>query len=812
MKTEKITRFCFAFLLWAGVLFCAVALVSFSPSDIPFLTSTAKGSAVSNLCGEVGAYISYHMLMQLGLASWGLLAILSAFGWLLMRGEHLNGIWPRLYASLFFIVSLACLLSLLDNIVFSPSKLNVPVSFGGIVGQAFARWLTAHLHALGTIILLGVVFLVSISVASNMWVNETTMAIVKRIFPKKGSKTAKPDKKKAEKKRPEPDRKEREGAGFGGVLKDVLIPPREDEDEDEESDEPLKPSRKPPKPKEEEPDLPFAGVPEKKVPPPAPKPRRRKQSFDETGYQLPPLSLFKPPTQKQKDFTKTLEAQASAITSCLKDFGVEAEVVRYEVGPTVTLYELKLPPGVKISTVSSLSDNLAMSLKAQSLRIIAPIPGKSTIGIETPNPEGETVVFRDLADLDSFDPDKYMLPMLLGKKGAGEPLVADLAKMPHILIAGATGSGKSVCLNSIILSLLAFRSPREVKFILADPKMVELSLFQGIPHLITPVVTNMRKAPGVLDWAVNQMEERYKILSRAGVRDIKGYNELGAKKLDELFPDPEEREEFPDHLPYIVIVVDELADLMMISKKEIEWSVTRLAQKSRAIGVHIVLATQRPSVNVITGLIKANMPCRISFQVSSKVDSRTIIDQIGSDKLLGRGDMLFLPPSSSKLTRAQGVFVSDDEIKRIIDFIRDQGDPEYDELLEKAAEKSAEQHKGSSATGKPSGFSAGGVKGKKNISYVAAAEKKQSDGDAPADLDELFEDAVQVVLEEQRGSVSLLQRKLTVGYGRASRLIDQMEQIGVLGEYRGSKPREILITLDEWKKRKEEMLGGSGGE
>ncbi|MEK6559783.1 MAG: DNA translocase FtsK, partial [Planctomycetota bacterium] len=436
-------------------------------------------------------------------------------------------------------------------------------------------------------------------------------------------------------------------------------------------------------------------------------------------------------------------------------------VVEIERGPVITMYELELAPGTKVGKVVGLSDDLAIALKAPSVRIVAPLLGKSSIGVEVPNIQRKTVMLRELLDTAEGVREKMAIPILIGKDVAGNPVISDLASMPHLLIAGTTGSGKSVCLNSIILSILFLRHPSEVQLLLVDPKMVEFSSFREIPHLISPVVTDMKKAAAVLEWAVNKMEERYALLASVGVKHIYGYNRLGASEIKKrLNPEGNANlEDVPYYLPHIVIVVDELADLMMVASKEVETSVIRLSQKSRAVGIHLILATQRPSVDVITGLIKSNLPSRISFYVASKVDSRTILDQNGAEKLLGSGDMLFLPPGTSKLVRVQGAYVSDEEVKNVVEYLKGRSAPQFNPEL----------------------------KGWKRTS-----EKDDSV------RDELYNEAVRIVLETQRGSVSLLQRRLEIGYSRAAKLIDLMAEDGIVGEYKGSQAREVFLTLEEW--------------
>ncbi|MBT6228472.1 MAG: DNA translocase FtsK, partial [Candidatus Scalindua sp.] len=491
-------------------------------------------------------------------------------------------------------------------------------------------------------------------------------------------------------------------------------------------------------------------------------PKNKRINFKDKDYTLPPVSLLDQLKKHKLDSDEHVMDKANVLKETLQQFKITAEVVGLEKGPSVTMYELELAPGTKVGKISNLADDIAIALKAPSIRVVAPIPGKSTIGIEVPNTHRKPVQMRELYETASKENDKRTIPLLLGKDIAGYPLISDLAAMPHLLVAGTTGSGKSVCLNSIILSILLFQRPEELKLILIDPKMVEFTAFKDIPHLITPVVTDMKKAAGVLEWAVAKMDERYKLLSKAGVRDLAGYNRLkDSEKLKRIDPEGVANpDDIPFHMPCMVIVVDELADLMMVASKEVEASIIRLSQKSRAVGIHLVVATQRPSVDVITGLIKSNLPSRISFHVFSKVDSRTILDQNGAEKLLGKGDMLFLPPGTSKLSRVQGSYVSDDEINRVVDYLKQISAPEFSSELK--------------------------------VWQSSAKEDNTT-------KDELYEEAVRIILETQRGSVSLLQRRLEIGYSRSARLIDLMAEDGIVGEYKGSQAREVFVTLDEWE-------------
>jgi len=442
---------------------------------------------------------------------------------------------------------------------------------------------------------------------------------------------------------------------------------------------------------------------------------------------------------------------AKKLEETLKSFGVEAKVVNVCRGPAVTRYELQPSPGVKVSKIVNLSDDISLNLAASGVRIEAPIPGKSAIGIEVPNKEVEAVFLKEVIESKEFRDNPSKLTFALGKDISGQNMVADIGKMPHLLVAGATGSGKSVCINSIIVSLLYKASPNEVKLLMIDPKVVELGIYNGIPHLLIPVVTDAKKAAGALNWAVQEMVNRYKLFADKGVRDIKGYNAVAK---------PEEGEET---LPQIVIIIDELADLMMVAPNDVEDAICRLAQMARAAGMHLVIATQRPSVDVITGVIKANIPSRIAFAVSSQVDSRTILDMAGAEKLLGKGDMLFYPVGEPKPIRVKGTFVSDKEVERVVESIKAQGEAEYNE----------------------------------NIIEKINSEKETQEAD-PGDNDELLPQAIELVVEAGQASVSLIQRKFKVGYARAARIIDQMEARGIVGGFEGSKPRQVLLSKQQW--------------
>jgi S-DNA-T family DNA segregation ATPase FtsK/SpoIIIE len=493
----------------------------------------------------------------------------------------------------------------------------------------------------------------------------------------------------------------------------------------------------------------------------------------EGDYEFPSMQLLdRPKPRNTKQLEQAIQQNADILQRTLAEFKVDGQVVAFQQGPVVTMLEVALAPGTKVTKIHALADDLAMALKAESVRIVAPIPGKSTVGVEIPNPIRDDVRMIPLLESAEFRNSKPAIPLLLGAAADGKPIVEDLASMPHLLIAGSTGSGKSVCINTILLSILMTRTPDEVRLILVDPKQVELSFFADIPHLLAPVVTDMKRASQVLEWLLDKMEERYDLLRRFEVRNIAAYNELGEKAIAKRAKDLEMDDEVVQvKIPYVVVVVDELADLMLTVGKDVETAITRLAQKSRAVGIHVILATQRPSTDVITGLIKANMPTRIAFKVAAKVDSRVILDQNGADKLLGMGDMLYLPPRSSMIGRAQGTYAADREVKRVVQFLRERYPQEFNQELIQLGQ----------------------------TPLLDSSEK-----------DELYDQAVRIVLGEQRGSASLLQRALSIGYTRASRLLDLMRAEGVVGAYKGSKASEVQMTLEDYEARVASQGGAAG--
>jgi len=503
------------------------------------------------------------------------------------------------------------------------------------------------------------------------------------------------------------------------------------------------------------------------------------------NYQFPPLSLLREPVAVDASASEEEHRQnAENLLRILSEFNVEVTLGEIHVGPVITRYEVVPAAGVRVEKIAGLDKNIALGMRAQSVRIMAPIPGKAAVGVEVPNQKATTVGLREILESEDWATAKADLPIALGKDVSGKPLISDLAKMPHLLIAGATGSGKSVCINAIISSIIYHASPRDVRLLMVDPKIVELKMFNVLPHMLIPVVTEAKKVPAALKWLLKEMEMRYQIFARVGVRNISSFN--NRKKTAKPGATPAETQgsldvgiaggepEIPDHMHYIVAIIDELADLMMVAPAEIETLVARLAQLARATGIHIIIATQRPSVNVITGVIKANLPSRIAFQVASQIDSRTIIDIKGAETLIGRGDMLFSPPGSSKLVRAQGAMVSDEEITKIIEFLQRNGPPVYAQDVQAHIDQAASEDDDEED------------------------DENDEAGDDMGDDEELYQQAMEVLKATRRASTSMLQRRLRIGYNRAARIMELMEEKGVVGPENGAQPREILVDLEKF--------------
>ncbi|HMO26899.1 MAG TPA: DNA translocase FtsK, partial [Tepidisphaeraceae bacterium] len=682
---------------------------------------------------------------------------------------------------------------------------GMPEGSGGILGIGAAGLLHQHFNTVGTILVLLVVFAVGLLLTADDLVIKTPVLVggaIKRTqqfapglklpairLPEiKLPKLSMPTRpRKSDDRTVKPDDDDDEPLKPAVLLETPKLPPRHlkvDEpvqlsyDDDDAAVEVAQSSDDDPAPSE------AAVIPPEDVsrvdePPPPPKkdivvrlptmlkPRQTAPPPPkELGeYHLPQWDCLADPehnyAESQEQFVRE---KAAILEQALREFDIDARVTEIDTGPVITMYELALAPGVKVSAITALTNDIMRALRAESVRIVAPIPGKNTVGIEVPNEEKEKVRMKELMQLAPEAMQKMAMPMFLGKDASGNPLITDLAAMPHCLIAGTTGSGKSVCINTIIMSIMYLQRPDTVKLILVDPKVVEMAPFKDIPHLMCPVINDSAKATSVLEWACQKMDERYDFLAEAGVRNIKSYNALTTHELIERFEPstPEEEAKIPKKLPYIVIIVDELADLMMTSGKEVESSIVRIAQKARAVGIHLVLATQRPQATVVTGLIKANMPSKIAFRVASKMDSRIVLDQNGAEVLLGQGDMLFLPPGASKPIRGQGTFIDDKEIRESVKLVKSLAEQQFEPEL---------------------------VQMRTGTGTV----------DEEAAKDPLFDEAVRVVLETKRGSVSLLQRRLTIGYARASRLIEAMASAGIVGDYKGSQAREAQITIDEWE-------------
>ena len=755
-----------------------MSLISHSPKDL----HVPRERAVYNACGPVGALVSHWIMVWFGrLAAFALAGLVTAGGLALLFRRRIEQWGWKCVGALLFLLALASF-----EVAFQGSFASSDTLPGGFYGQFFYNFLLGQISDFGTYVILALVLLVALLVSTDAlfspvlaraggavvdakrwhgvgetmkgWIPGTSGLRGRLSRSRDATKETRNSPRATGKSPPAPSRDAARGAndatGNAGADEEEYEDDDDAELEAEEDDDEAvreKPARPPLKIKV------FEPKPVTRRPP-------RAVSAPTGPYKLPPIDLLAEPKSQGDALDRNmLEQTADKIEETLGHFKIEARVVEVQKGPTITQYEVSLAAGIKVNKIINLADDLAMALKAQSVRIVAPIPGKSTVGIEVPNKLRAAVQIRELLESEEYRTEDYKLPLALGKDVAGNPVIADLGEMPHLLIAGSTGSGKSVCINTIIVDTIMSRTPDEVKLILVDPKMVELAQYENIPHLLAPVVTDMKKAPAVLNWMVDKMEERYELFAMAGVRHIAAFNALGREKLRERLKDKieEERiEEVPERLPFMVIIIDELADLMMTASKEVEASITRLSQKSRAVGIHVILATQRPSVDVITGLIKANMPSRISFQVASRVDSRTILDRNGAEKLLGKGDMLYLPPGTSALQRVQGTFISDKEIRDVVHYAMKQAEPQFSPELTRF-----------------------GVEG-------------SADG---MEQDELYEKAVRIVLGSQRGSVTLLQRQLQIGYTRASRLMEIMHEQGLVGPFKGSKAREVYYTLEDWE-------------
>ena len=708
-----------------GLLFLLIAIIlagslfSYHPNDRLFWNVTGSVGKAHNLFGTVGAHLSGALFDLLGFSAFWLAVILLAISFISFRGKPLSSPLMSIFAAIAMLVSFSAILNLqfAGEVVYRGGKITA----GGLVGLHLAGLAKNVLNYFGAYVLLMTVFIISLMVVTHLSLG--------RVFSKLGFWIL----------------------GFLKRFRDIVIKIKERRKRTRKTMVAHHKIKSRPKVTIVKP-----GSESEKAP------QQEKFPFMNVAgeLKLPPLDLLSDPPERKnvKIQRESLEMNARRLERKLSDFGVEGEVVEILPGPVITMYEYKPAPGVKISKVANLSDDLALTLRAQSIRIVAPIPGKAAIGIEIPNNQREVVYLKEILSSAAYKNSKHRLPIALGKDITGAAVVADLTKMPHLLVAGATGTGKSVSINTMIESLLFKVSTEMVRLLLVDPKRIELSMYHDIPHLLHPVVTQAKDATKALRWAVEEMERRYMLLSDRGVRNIETYNRRIVKDKGTKTAPEDTSKGIDKTLPYIIVIIDELADLMIISSKEVEESITRLAQMARAAGIHLIIATQRPSVNVLTGIIKANFPTRISFQVSSKVDSRTILDTNGAEHLLGDGDMLFMPPGVSRIMRIHGAYVSEEEVQAVTDFLRKQRKPDYDTSI---------------------------------LSHIAKNEESKEED---LELDEKYEDAIALVSKTGQASISMLQRKLRVGYNRAARMIEVMEIQGIVGPSDGVRPRDVYSS------------------
>jgi DNA segregation ATPase FtsK/SpoIIIE, S-DNA-T family len=757
-----------ALALFAATLFIGLSMLSFDPGDPPGRLVHPVRDVPLNLCGELGAQLSYGLRAAFGIGAWFVVFALAAFDFrLLSRGPD-DAVPQKAVGTSLMLASLCVILHLLVPDIASGQI----VGSGGYLGAWGVAAFEEHFATTGLLILLSSCFLAGfVLVADTNVVTRALRCLLRPVVAIPAVLLSMPAR-LFRRRSTEEVEVEFDHRGALSHRDSVIATDEEDLEDDAAIDEEV--------------DVSTGKPGEIKVNPPVTTALSQRDEViarleaasatsNDTPYTLPSLDLL----EESEEFPYELlakRARLAAITleKTFQEFGLNVKVVEIDTGPVITQFELELEAGLRLSKVTSLADDLAIALRVPSVRVVAPIPGKNTVGVEVPNDKRVMVRLRDLIESCAKDIDDKRIPLFLGKDVSGRPLAVDMAKMPHLLIAGRTGTGKSVCLNALILSILMTRTPEQVRMLMIDPKMVELSPYKRIPHLMHPVITDMKKAEAVLGWAVEKMEERYDLLARTGVRHLDSYNKLNQEtRLERMGIDPEseEAEQIPEKMPYIVIIADEMADMMMTSGKDVEAHIIRLAQKSRAVGIHLILATQKPTVDVITGLIKSNLPARVAFQVASKSDSRVVLDEGGADKLLGNGDMLFLAPGTSNLSRAQGAFVSDEEVNSVIDYFAG-FEPDYSAEL---AQLSA----------------SGGMASR----------------DQMKERDELYEQAIDVIVREGRGSVSLLQRALGVGYGRGARLIDFMAEDGIVGDYNGSQAREVLFTPEQWAEF--QMAGGA---
>jgi len=787
MKKERINEIWGVVFMLLG-FFALFSLVGYQRLDIPFYTSHAN-NPVNNYTGIIGAYTAFGLFLSFGWSAFLVPVLFLIWAWSFLKQRVPD---KRLFKFIGLFAAIAASATLFSVLASEENR----IAAGGCLGHVTSTYLLKYFGVAGSLIISFCVLLLALILATDYLLFPLIEAVmqlgaqliiavwpvitnafnsVANLMPwkEKDEKMERAQKRekqklpeiKSEKEKKEKSKKEPESpfdpnvvsqpikvkaynpgaqAAAEELKREVLASAASQQPAASGPKAPPKPKLDVPKPVLPEGEDSFKGV---------------IGSVAQKKYELPSRDLLVRPAAA-KASNDNLEENSRIIQQTLSEFGIDVKVTEVEQGPVITRYELLPAPGVKVNSIANLSDNLALALKASSIRMIIPIPGKSAIGIEIPNSVTNMVYLRELVECPEFTSGKNPLPLILGKDTSGRPLLSDLSGMPHMLIAGTTGSGKTVCVNAIISGLLYSRTPDELKFVMVDPKMVEMAIYNKIPHMLTPVVTDVKKAAHAINWVVAEMEKRYRLLAKVGVRNIASFNARMIESADQdalAAASPDSENVIPHKLPYIVVVIDELADLMMTMRDKVEGPICRLAQLSRAVGIHLILATQRPSVDVITGVIKANFPARVSFKVSSKVDSRTVLDGNGADQLLGKGDLLFLKPGEAKLIRGQAPFVTDDEIRNVVEYWAKQGTPEFLEEL------------------------------------VASSEKKGNADGGGGEKDELYDEAMRVVLETRVASTSNLQRRMGLGYTRAARIMDQLESEGVIGPSQGAKAREIYL-------------------
>ncbi len=740
--------------LFAAALIWIVALVTYSPTDPVWFFSTGSGLPPQNFAGRVGAFLAELSFQLVGYAAYAIPALFVVIGWHSFWCRDIDAAGTKAFGALLLFGCLGTFLSLVLGTIESAGR---PFRAGGYIGEWLSGFLSEYLNRTGSVIVVLTLIVLAIILSTQVSIGRLFAALVSSVRTAVGRTVARGrewrDERQRERQRREVIAKHtKKGAPApaiggappaGAAVADGSRSARRREPV--EDDLPLQ-RPAPPRP-------PKVNLPSPPLPLPDPEPMTKAPAERRKGdYALPPMALLDAARTERKIDERELMDGARLLEEKSREFSVEGAVVQIHPGPVVTTYEFKPDAGVKYSKIAGLAEDLCLAMQAESV-LIDRIPGKSTVGIQIPNHNREQISLRELLESEIYRRSASKLTLALGKTIHGEPYVTDLATMPHLLIAGSTGTGKSVGINAMLTSVLYRATPDDVRLIMIDPKRLELGMYEDIPHLLTPVVVDPKQAANALRWAVREMEERYKTLAAEGVRNIDQYNRNMRQAIEEKRT-PRDGEQ-PRPLPFIIVLIDELADLMMVASNEVEQSIARLAQMARAVGIHLILATQRPSVDVITGLIKANLPSRISFRVSSKIDSRTILDSNGAEQLLGKGDLLFLPPASSRFIRLHGPYISEQESARLASFLRKQGKPSYDES-------------------------------------ITAEEKTAADG-IEMEKDDLYDEAARIVVQSGQASISYLQRRLRIGFSRAARLVDMMEVEGLVSPAAGGKPREVLV-------------------